>query len=184
MDMEGNRSKIKLMIKTKDYKFYEQLFVLYADELFLYGCQLGLSKEDVDDQIHDLFLSFMLKKTDMKSIENLRSYVFRSFHNKVMDFFRENEKSIIQVGTFEAVELEDLEKYSTAKRLETAINKSIGELTLPQRTALTLRYFQDFSYDDIAQIIGCTPHAARKFVSKALASLRKKSNEFKYILDK
>ena len=172
-------------MNKKEERFFEQIYVLYADDLYNYGRQMGLGADDVNDLMHDMFLHFMLKMPNISKIENLRAFLFYSFHNKIIDLYRKRKSQKLEFGFFEAEEIiDDTERYSVAQQIESELNKAIGELPESQRISLTLRYFQSFSYDEVAQIIGCTPHAARKFVSKAVCSLRKKFIDIEKLLNK
>lgn len=174
-------------MKKREEEIFEQLYVLYADDLFNYGRRLGVPKDNMDDIIHDVFLNLMLKTPDLSKIENLRSYIFGSVHNKIIDTFRSSKKGNIRLIFLEIEEteqIEDREKHLLVKKLEDMLNSHIQSLSESQRTALILRYFQNLSYDEIAQILNCTPHAARKFVSKAIAALRKKSKTLNELLTK
>lgn len=174
-------------MKKREEEIFEQLYVLYADDLFNYGRRLGVPKDNMDDIIHDVFLNLMLKTPDLSKIENLRSYIFGSVHNKIIDTFRSSKKGntrLIFLEIEETEQIEDREKHLLVKKLEDMLNSHIQSLSESQRTALILRYFQNLSYDEIAQILNCTPHAARKFVSKAIAALRKKSKTLNELLTK
>lgn len=174
-------------MKKREEEIFEQLYVLYADDLFNYGRRLGVPKDNIDDIIHDVFLNLMLKTPDLSKIENLRSYIFGSVHNKIIDTFRSSKKGntrLIFLEIEETEQIEDREKHLLVKKLEDMLNSHIQSLSESQRTALILRYFQNLSYDEIAQILNCTPHAARKFVSKAIAALRKKSKTLNELLTK
>lgn len=173
-------------MKRREELFFAQLYTLYADDLFNYGRRLGVPKDDIDDIIHDVFLNMMLKTPDLSKIDNLRSYIFWSFHNKIIDICRSSKKATTQLICFEIEDMEStdsIEKHLKIKKLEETLNTHIQNLSESQRTALILRYFHHLSYDEIAQILECTPHAARKFVSKAIASLRKKSKIFNDLLN-
>ena len=174
-------------MKKREEKIFEQLYVLYADDLFNYGRRLGVPKDNMDDIIHDVFLNLMLKSPDLSKIENLRSYIFGAVHNKIIDIHRLTKKSNTRLVFLEIEDsepIEDREKHLVVKKLEDMLNTHIQSLSESQRTALILRYFQNLSYKEIAQILNCTPHAARKFVSKAIASLRKKSKTLNDLLNK
>jgi RNA polymerase sigma factor (sigma-70 family) len=173
-------------MKRREELFFAQLYTLYADDLFNYGRRLGVPKDDIDDIIHDLFLNMMLKTPDLSKIENLKSYIFWSFHNKIIDLFRSSKKSNTRLIIFELEDMESSdgkERHTMIRKLEEALNSHIQSLSESQRTALILRYFHNLSYEDIAQILECTPHAARKFVSKAIVSLRKKSKTFNDLMN-
>jgi RNA polymerase sigma-70 factor (sigma-E family) len=53
-----------------------------------------------------------------------------------------------------------------------ALLAELAKLSLRQRTALVLRYYEGLSDAEIADVMGCTPSTVRGHVFKALAALR------------
>ena len=51
---------------------------------------------------------------------------------------------------------------------------ALGYLTESQREVVTLRFAQDLSYDEIGELLGIKPGAARALVFRAKAVLRDK----------
>ena len=64
---------------------------------------------------------------------------------------------------------EDMEKTEEIRTVAEAIS------TLPekQKIALALRYYENRSYTEIAEILGCSSGAAKKHVKRAKLNLRK-----------
>jgi RNA polymerase sigma-70 factor (sigma-E family) len=54
-----------------------------------------------------------------------------------------------------------------------AMVTQIGKLPRRQRAVLALRYYEDRSDAEIAELLGCTPSAVRAYASRALAALRR-----------
>jgi RNA polymerase sigma factor (sigma-70 family) len=49
---------------------------------------------------------------------------------------------------------------------------AVNELSPEQMACITLRYFDDLDYSDIAAIVGCSEVSARANVSQAIRRLR------------
>jgi RNA polymerase sigma factor (sigma-70 family) len=50
--------------------------------------------------------------------------------------------------------------------------RALAALPLRQRTAVVLRYFEDLSEAQTADIMGCRPGAVKSLVSRAMSTLR------------
>ncbi len=73
----------------------------------------------------------------------------------------------------------DLEPFTTpvpdvagAHAVRAELISRLGSLPRRQRAAITLRFFEDLSYAEIADILGCSLGTVRSHISRALATLR------------
>ena len=64
------------------------LYNSYADQLYAYGCGLGFDRETLKDAIHDVFLNLLARRRELGGVKNIRSYLFRAFYNRLIDFKR------------------------------------------------------------------------------------------------
>lgn len=64
------------------------------------------------------------------------------------------------------------------RELSEAIQKAINELPEEQRITLVLRDIEDKSYQEIAEILGCSVEAVKSRLFRARSSLRKKLRPF------
>jgi RNA polymerase sigma-70 factor (ECF subfamily) len=62
------------------------------------------------------------------------------------------------------------------------IQKAILSLPSKYRTVVILRYFEDYSYEQIAQILGCSPSTVRTRLFRAHARLAQKLKQYFQIL--
>ena len=76
-------------------------------------------------------------------------------------------------GSIAQTYAEHIDDAYIATQMASHLNQVMQKLTYNQRSAVYLRIMCDMKYSKIAAILNCTEHAARKFVSKGLANLRK-----------
>jgi RNA polymerase sigma-70 factor (sigma-E family) len=60
----------------------------------------------------------------------------------------------------------------TAAELRPALLAALGTLTLQQRTIVVLRYFDDLSENEVAELLGVSPGTVKSTASRAVAQLR------------
>jgi DNA-directed RNA polymerase specialized sigma24 family protein len=60
----------------------------------------------------------------------------------------------------------------TAADLRPALLAALGTLTLQQRTIVVLRYFDDLSENEVAELLGVSPGTVKSTASRAVAQLR------------
>jgi RNA polymerase sigma-70 factor (ECF subfamily) len=73
-------------------------------------------------------------------------------------------------GGVEVVPERSVNDPSAATRL--ALRDAVGHLPKRQREVVVLRYLADYSEQDVARILGCSPGAVKQHASRGLARLR------------
>lgn len=157
---------------------YVMLYNSYADALYAYGMGFGFDNETVKDVIHDIFLDIMTRRVDLGRIANIKAYLFRIVHNRLIDLYRSRidkcDLSDREPGLrVSLTSLDAMIESEHVLRIRQTIESLLNQLSPKQREALLLRFVYEMEYNDIAVILDATPHAVRKFVSKGLGKLRK-----------
>ena len=137
---------------------YKWLYETYENDLFSYGIAFGISKELLEDAIHDVFLHLYEREHKLWESQNMKFYLLNS----------DNYSFLIEVNGFELID-EEKERAAMQKQLK----KMLDSLTDRQREAVYLRYTQGLSYEEIGKLMGIQPKAAQKLVYRAIEQMRK-----------
>ncbi len=157
---------------------FVMLYNKYADSLYAYGMGFGFDGETVKDIIHDVFLDIMSRGNDLSRIANIKAYLFRIVHNRMVDLHRSHIDTcdLSERDPDMQISLTSLDAMIESEhvvRIRRMLESLLNQLSPKQREALLLRFVYEMEYNEIALILNVTPHAARKFVSKGLSKLRK-----------
>lgn len=159
---------------------YKWLYETYENDLFSYGIAFGISKELLEDAIHDVFLHLYEREHKLWESQNMKFYLLNCLKNRIQtikkkemntEFLEEgsdNYSSLIEVNGFELID-EEKERAAMQKQLK----KMLDSLTDRQREAVYLRYTQGLSYEEIGKLMGIQPKAAQKLVYRAIEQMRK-----------
>ena len=176
---------------------YKWLYETYENDLFSYGIAFGISKELLEDAIHDVFLHLYEREHKLWESQNMKFYLLNCLKNRIRtikkkemntEFLEEgsdNYSFLIEVNGFELIdeekesqndskktwELSDEEKERAA--MQKQLKKMLDSLTDRQREAVYLRYTQGLSYEEIGKLMGIQPKAAQKLVYRAIEQMRK-----------
>lgn len=165
------------------------LYKTYVNELYSYGIAFGTDRAVLQDIIHDIFLHFVENKSSLKNITNVKFYLIRALKNRLISA----ERSIKHFDDID--DLDEATGYSFSLKVTSVdlliekedrahLTKRVDELLLcltnRQREAIYLRYIQELSYEEIGVLLGMTPKASRKLVSRALIRIRE--NNFSVLL--
>jgi RNA polymerase sigma factor (sigma-70 family) len=155
------------------------LYRLYANKLFNYGCQFTPNKELVLDVVQDIFLTLIRTRTKLGIVTSVKFYLYASFRRAILRQLKRDTK-FVRPGdmTDEGFQIA-VNAYLPVNSSFTGDQKKIVEhfcnkLPVRQREALTLHYFEDLNYIEIAKTMNLsTSKSARTMVYRALDSLSK-----------
>ncbi len=164
--------------KAGDENAFYLLYDHYVEELFSFGGSFTKDLELVKDCIHDLFLDLYKYRKQLSDTNNIRFYLFRSLRRKI---YREqkkissllNDEDILseQADKVPAFENTIIQEEISAENHRLLL-KAMKSLTFRQQKALSLRFEQDLSYPDIANLLDISVESTRTIVYRALKVLR------------
>lgn len=164
-------------LNLEDVNSFSYLYDVYADSLFNWGCKLTGDYELLKDCIHDVFIKIYSKRYELGGIFNLKSYLFASLRNKLLDELK--RKSLIaekQVEEYYPVAEEDVEvDYIVQEKEELSDRKLtslLSKLSERQKEAITLYYLEEKRYEDICVIMDINYQSLRNLIHRGLTKLR------------
>lgn len=158
---------------------FDKLYEAYVDDMFAYGIAFGVEKETVLDAIHDVFLHIYERQHEVSIQGNIKFYLLCCLKNRLISILRKtvNFENIEEVETEThnfSIKVSGLELIEEEERnqLTSRIEEILNELTDRQREVIYLRFMQELSYEEIANLLHITPKAARKLTYRALDRIR------------
>ena len=159
--------------------------------LYSYALHLGFDEQTSMDAIHDVFYKICIMNTNIFELSNIKSYLFRAVRNRLIDIKRVNKISDDNFEIEESetnlpfqlnvtVEDEFIEK-EDSEEIKRKVENVLNNLTDRQREIVFLRYIQEHSYEEIAEIMNMTIESSRNLISRSLLKL-KETNLPSYIL--
>lgn len=176
----SNHIELWLALKNGSQEALAELYNLYIDELIRYGYRVSRNRELVVDSIQDLFLTLWQSRRSLSETDSVRFYLFRALRNRInRNQGLEGPLNSVDIGEIselvsdllhpEAEQIVREEDQDRVKRLKTAIDK----LPTRQREIIQLRYYSDFSMEEIGQIMDINIQSARNLLFRAISELRK-----------
>lgn len=154
-----------------------------------------LDEHLTEDLLQETVLQMATSLKTLKNIQTFWPWLYRIASSKIASHFRKaGRQSFIQFSAFEDhvldAMLEDRSGDSTEKslfqELRSVVFRSIESLNSSQRAILSLRCFEDMSYSQIAEAVGCSEANARvQFLrarKKLQSSLKKQGVTRKLVL--
>jgi RNA polymerase sigma-70 factor (ECF subfamily) len=144
-----------------------------------------------DDIFQDTFMKVIktLKSNSYNEEGKFLPWVMRISHNLIMDYYRKNQKMpmIRETDEFSIFSIlhetsPNVEGRIITDLIEKDLRKIIKELPEDQLEVLTMRIYQDYSYNEIAELTGVSVNTALGRMRYAIAHLRKVIKKNKIIL--
>lgn len=166
----GDESALAVLINRHQSKIYGFIYSKMAD------------RDVADDIFQDTFIKVIktLKSNSYNEEGKFLPWVMRISHNLVVDHYRKNKKmpmlretedfSIFSILTDNSM---NVESRIITESIEKDLQKIIKQLPEDQKEVLTMRIYQDLSFNEIAELTGVSINTALGRMRYALMNLRK-----------
>ncbi|PWB38400.1 MAG: hypothetical protein C3F02_03535 [Parcubacteria group bacterium] len=164
-----------LRLRSGDADAFVFFYDKYVKSIYRYVLIKVSAKEVAEDLTQDIFLKTWQHLVDKKQIANFQSFVFRIARNTVIDYYRQNNRQELPLE-FLPEELEQApadHSHSFHRSLDLEkLLQDLRKLKPEYQEVIYLRYVEDLSIDDIAQIVDMQKSAVRVLLHRALSKLR------------
>lgn len=165
---------------TENEQTLSQLFLRFHPLLFHFGMKMVNDEYLVEETIQNIFLYFVEKNKDFNTVQNEKSYLFTAFRRQILEQKEKQKKRRLLRFDFHKKQTNIqfnnadffLQKEKSFKS-KPSISHSLNNLPWRQREAIYLRYFNNLSTKEIANIMEITPQVVSNTICKALKKLRK-----------
>jgi RNA polymerase sigma factor (sigma-70 family) len=161
-----------------------EIFLQFHDDLFRYGLKLTGNENLVQDAIQDLFLKLWKNRSNLKPVDILKPYLFKSLRNHIIDSLELNKPLIPIRDDFEhpfemVYSAEDFViNAQVIEDLRKQVINALNKLEPRQREAIYLRYFEELDFETIASVMDIHVQSVRNALHKGMQTLR---NSYLYI---
>jgi RNA polymerase sigma-70 factor, ECF subfamily len=166
---------------------YRELISRYERPVFSLIFRMVRDKETAEDLAQETFIK-VLNNIDRYLPEfKFSSWLFKIANNITIDFLRKRQIDTISIeGAPDAVTAESKRATAIAlasgdqsplqelesKELGEQIERAIGKLRPEYRACILLRHVEDYSYDEIAEIVKLPLGTVKTYIHRARAELR------------
>lgn len=143
-----------------------ELAALYQDNLFAVAFNICQNAQDAEDVIQDTFVQYYTTKKEYENEQHIRAWLIRVAVNKAKNvtraFWRRNRVSIedyMETLVFETPESENL-------------FETVMKLPEKYRIVIHLYYYEDYSINEIADILKLSESNVKTRLSRGRAMLK------------
>lgn len=169
---------------------FKQLFERYNRVLYNYGYKFGQNTDLAEDSVQELFVKLWYNRATIGDTISVKNYLFKSLRRILVRKLERNKRfspidSIFGEKIPFDVELPHDTNLIQKERLQhfrDQLRKSLSKMSPRQREVVHLRYFEDLSYDEIAEVMGLSVKHTYKLMYRAIDSLRLHLSDFTFAI--
>ncbi len=167
---------VRLYVNTQRNEYFESLYTRYCDKVYRKCLSYAKDPARAEDYTHDVFLRLIVKLGSFREEAKFSTWLYSVTYNYCMDQMR--SKSKVEVYSDDAYEqatsYTDDNDAEIAEMEAQGLSKSLALLTPDEQSLLLMKYQDDFSIRDIADMLDVTESAVKMRLKRAKEKLRKR----------
>ena len=169
-------------------KSFEDLYKQYFQALINYGFRITKNENLIEDAVQELFISIWNNRTNLSEVNEVKFYLFRSLKNRILrqlekDIFDKSEDIDVYLDFLNSISEEqkkiDSEQFDA--NLDT-LQRAIAHLPIRQQEVINLKYYHDFTLDEIAKLMDVNKQSVSNLLFRSYAILRKLLKNFTILI--
>ncbi|HMG10945.1 MAG TPA: sigma-70 family RNA polymerase sigma factor [Mucilaginibacter sp.] len=172
---EDHNTTIWLAFKEGSWEAYTQLYNQNFKLLNNYGYKFTKDVNLIEDAVHDLFIKLWTNRTNLGTPASVKNYLYKALRNIIFRKMQsqsrfteiEDDYPFSFEVSFDHVVIANEEE----RALQNQIKSVIATLPHRQQEIVFLRFYEGFSYPEIADIMEINVSSAYKLLYKALTSM-------------
>lgn len=184
-------SSIKNLVERSrqhDLKAFEELVLLYQDRVFSQCSRLAGNPDDAQDLAQEVFLQAFRGIKSFRNDADFGTWLHRIAINSWINLQRRNKKVIAfsldepmvidenqvnrEIAASDESPLEIVERQEFTESVYAALQKLQPDF----KNVLVLREFEEYSYEEIANILGCSLGTVKSRINRARRDLKEIMN--------
>ncbi len=154
---------------------FEELVKKYQRDIYSLACRIVMDMEEAKDLTQQAFVQAFVHIRSFRQQAQFRTWLFRIALNQCYNYLKSRKKFGDPLDCDEVILAGDdsPEADLVAREDHRRLYAALAKLPSKQRAVITLKVEQGLSYEEISQVLGGTPGAARVNYCQAIKTLRK-----------
>ena len=174
--------------KEGDKVAFESLIRTYYQPLFEYGRKFTSDRDALKDHVHDLFTNLWERREVLGSTDCIKPYLLKSLRNRIYkekqrsDIFAEVDEHDKTPFGFDEDEETRIISTESSDEKKLQIKHVLSTLTRRQQEIIHLKFYQNLSNDQIAELLVISRPAVANLLYQTLKLFREKWQVLLYSL--
>lgn len=156
---------------------FTELTSRYYRKLIHYGQKFTPNAQLIEDALQDLMINLWLHRKSISDTPSVKYYLMKSFRNQLFKSIKTNNKSAEWQDHFDEIQTElSSEEVFVLQENETGfkneVSRMLGMLPTRQKEVMYLRFYQELTPEEIANLLSIRPQSVSNIIQRALSNLR------------
>ncbi|HMI01796.1 MAG TPA: RNA polymerase sigma-70 factor [Pedobacter sp.] len=163
------------LLRTGDRAAYTEIYHRYKRLLYIFAFKRLGDKEEVNDLLHDLFLSIWMKHEEMQLEYALSTYLYNSTRNRIINFVAHKQVSAKYTESFKLyneTEHNTTDHLLRHNELSALIDQEIAALPKKMRQVFELSRKTNYTRKQIAEELGLSEETVKSHMHHAIKILK------------
>lgn len=145
----------------------------YEKSIFNYGIRMTGNKDDALDLMQEVFISVFRNLTSFQGKGSFRGWIFKIAHYRCIEFYRRKKpnQGLDDVPEIESTEHGPHQSVEINQDNQQLIG-AMQHLPLAQKAVVELKFFGQFTFEEIAEQLGISTNTAKSRLYSALEKLK------------
>lgn len=178
--MQGNDHSVVQAVLGGNKDAYGALVRAHSAAVFRVAVRIVGNEADAEEVVQETFLRGYQRLGSFQHRSGFGTWIYRIAVNCALDRIQQPEieaefrygeegERTVQVATQDA----SPERLLLSREIRGAQQQAMQRLTATEKTAFVLRHLEDRSMNEIAEVLGIEPNAAKQAVYRAVQKLRR-----------
>jgi RNA polymerase sigma-70 factor (ECF subfamily) len=167
---------ILTLYKSEPHTAFTLLVKKYQKQLYYSIRRILLSHDDANDVTQDVFIKVWNNLSKFKGQSKIYTWIYRVAFNESLNHLNKKKKKRtekIDDYNHELSQILDDDTKFTGDDIQKILYKAIGQLPEKQRLVFNLKYFNEFSYEEISKITNTSVGALKASYFHAIRKIEK-----------
>ncbi len=165
----------RLFIETQQNVYFERLYERYCDKVYRKCLSFTKDASKAEDLTHDIFLKLVVKLGSFKEQAKFSTWLYSITYNHCTDHIRSasHRNEVYRDEGWERIESMDDNLAEIAEMEAQRLKQALEHMPPDERSLLLLKYQDDVSIREIAEMNGLTESAVKMRLKRSRDRLRK-----------
>ncbi|MET7001405.1 RNA polymerase sigma factor [Chitinophaga defluvii] len=162
-----------------DERSFERIYQLYYSQLANYGSKFTHDTGVIEEAVQDLFLKLWKNRDNIGTTPSVKHYLFKAFRRTLSRKLQKQDRFFLLPGNdndlffrFELSQEQLLLRHEHLLELKKQVDNILSTLTNRQREVIYLKFYEDLTYEEIADLLQMQVGGVYKLTYRALDRLR------------